>query len=179
MPVLKMMSVESTNCYTVWDFSQSLSLISAKSRGKQVGVGRVEWKIWIRRMSEGLVWQLLIPLLQERSRSHLDTFVSFCSIHILRGFENTRAQLDTFAVELMGWDAISLNKSISICNVFPLIRPPLAWSVCEEKRCITGLIKDTFFFFSDHLFRLVRFERRGTCVRVFEGRECVALFQNI
>lgn len=136
-------------------------------------VGRMEWKIWIRRMSEGLVWQLLIPLLQERSRSHLDTFVSFCSIHILRGFENTRAQFDTFAVELMGWDAIGLNKSISICNMFPLIRPPPAWSVCEEKRCITCPIKDNIVvFFSDHLFRLVWFERRGTYLCVWGQGVC-------
>lgn len=36
-------------------------------------------------------------------------------------------------MELMGWDAISLNKSISVCHIFPLIRPPLTSSVCEEK----------------------------------------------
>lgn len=107
------------------------------------------------------------------------SFGHFCLLlfdtHPQRALKRLVRSLTHLAWSLMGWDAIGLNKSISICHVIPLIRPLLAWSGCEVKRCITGLIKDSVFVL------IICFVLFGLSVCVgdlVEGGVYVVLFQN-
>lgn len=93
-------------------------LLELKSRGG---------KIWIRWMSQGLAWRLLILLLQDWSRAHLETptppllfFLLLLFDTSLKAFKRlSRTQFGTLGAELMGRDAISWINLFQYATYFP------------------------------------------------------------
>lgn len=110
-------------------------LLKMKSNGeryKSDGWARAQlgcYRSFCSRNDPELIWRLLLP-------------PPLVVQYILTAFQKALAH----SLARLVWSWWDEMLSVwTICHIFPLIRPPLTWSLCEEERCVTALIKDNVF----------------------------------